>query len=185
MSVNDFKNIRLANLENFSKKEFLQLLEKELINCFNTAINNLPENYGLQKPWSLLNLIDSNLIDSYQLIYVNDRFWAGSGGIVRECLGESIYQGGFRGFATSKKISNGIGSYSLTHEYNTKQQIERAKYLNCTKFILSFNDHNEKLYKIHRDYHLPKIFGKNVFEDSIEQVKFNGVNQWLLTMSLK
>lgn len=163
---------------------FMPIIEDELAKIFRCDINNLPENYGRKTNWSLLNLIELNQLDMYQLIYVDDKFWVGSGGIIRNFQDESIYQGGFRGFSSTRSASSGMGSYSYVHKFNTTQQIERAKYYGCKKFILSFNTHNERLYKITRDYHLPKVFGKNAFVDSHDQIEFNGVNQWLLTMYL-
>ena len=177
-------SIKLLNLENTNKDDFLSILTNELLAKFKcTDIDDLPENYGYAKEWSLLSLIRDNKIDSYQLIFVNGNFWVGSGGMIRTYDDKKIYQSGFRAF--SNATVNGLGSKSHSHEYNTKYQIERAKKAQCHEVILSFNLYNEKLFRITRDYHLPKIFDKNAWQASNEPNKFNGVSQWLLTMSLQ
>lgn len=179
-------NIRLLRLENSNKELFSNTLKEELFKIFNVSdIKDLPENYNNSTPWSLLKMIDENLLDSYQLIYIDNQFWVGSGGIVREFNNEKVYQAGFRAFSNTRSISTGIGSRSYSHEYNTKYQIERAKILGCSSVILSFNEHNKRLFEITDKFHLKKIFGKDIFTASQEPIIFNGVPQWLLTMSLK
>jgi hypothetical protein len=172
--------IFLLNLEKTSKTTFLSILKDELNLKFN---NNIDDNYSDTKPWSLLNLIHDDKIDCYQLIYVNNIFWSGSGGMIRMYNDKQIYQAGLRAFSNAHVKGLGIKSYS--HEYSTKYQIERAKKAKCHEVVLSFNLHNERLFKITRDYHLPKIFGKEVWKAGNEPVIFNGVEQWLLTMSLE
>jgi hypothetical protein len=179
-------SIKLLNLENTNKDDFLSILTNELLAKFKcTDIDDLPENYGYAKEWSLLTLIRDNKIDSYQLIFVNGDFWAGSGGMIRTYDNKKIYQSGFRAFSNATNLNRAIGMKSYSHIYNTKQQIELATKHNCESIILSFNTYNERLFKITRDYHLPKVFGKDSFKGSDTAVEFYGVKQWLLTMSLK
>lgn len=173
--------ITLVNLENTEKNNFLSILKYELEKKFKP---NNDINYGEDVSWGLISLIKTSSIDSYQLIYVNDKIWVGSGGIIRQFKGKKIYQAGFRAFSLAGNYRTSIGSKSYSHEYNTVYQIKRAKKLGCEELILSFNEYNEKLYKITRDYHLPKIFGSNAFKDSVNMENFNEVPQWLLTMSL-
>lgn len=174
----NIETIRLSDSNHF---EFLNILEKELNEVFDKEIL---ENYGRKYPWSLLSLIENNLVDSYQLIYVDKKFWGGSGGRIINWNNKKVYQAGFRGFAKTRLIQTGLGASSLMHEYNTKHQIERAIINKCSSVILSFNDHNKKLFEITYKYHLPKIFGKKAFVPLAEKTPFNGVEQWILMMSL-
>lgn len=178
-------NIRLLNFKD-NVDSFYHILRLELLKVFNvTDVQSLPENYGIAKEWSLLRMIIDNKLDSYQMIYVNDEFWSGSGGIIRDYNNALVYQAGFRAFADAKSLYAGIGCKSYSHEYNTKLQIERAKELGCESLVLSFNTENERLFEITHKYHLKKVFGKDVFIASQEPAMFNGVPQWLLTMYLK
>ena len=174
--------IFLLNLEKIDKTKFLSILKDEIELTFKGKVE---ENYTDKREWSLIPLIEKNKIDSYQLIYINDQFWSGSGGMIREWRDKKIYQAGFRGFSNMSSFKRGLGSQSYTHKYNTTYQVKRAKESGCDEIILSFNLHNEKLFRVTRDYHLPKVFGKDVWQDGIEPVEFNGVLQWLLMMSLK
>ena len=179
-------NIRLLTLTDENRDLFVKTLEIELIKAFGVnSVADLPENYSDRERWSLIRMIREKRIDSYQLIYVNDQFWSGSGGLVRQFNGPLVYQGGFRAFADAKSINVGIGCKSYSHEYNTKFQIERAKELGCVSLVLSFNDSNKRLFEVTQRYHLKKVFGKNAFIATDTPVLFNGVEQWLLTMSLK
>lgn len=175
-------NISLLNLEDTDKIKFLSILTNELNLKFN---NNIDENYSNKLPWSLLNLIQEDKIDCYQLIYVNNFLWAGSGGMIRFFNNKKVYQAGFRGFSNAGLYNKSIGIKSYSHEYNTKYQINRAKKAECQEIILSFNLHNERLFKVARDYHLPKVFGRDVWKANNEPIIFNEVPQWLLTMSLE
>lgn len=174
-------NIETIRLTKDNRFDFLNILEKELNEVFKEEI---PENYGRKYPWSLISLIENNLIDSYQLIYVDKKFWGGSGGRIINWDNKKVYQAGCRGFAKTRSIQIGLGASSLMHVYNTTHQIERAKINRCSSVILSFNDHNKKLFEITYKYHLPKIFGKNTFIALPEKTMLNGVEQWILIMSL-
>lgn len=173
--------IFLLNLEKTSTSRFLKILKQELQLKFKDRTD---PNYANGSKWGLPELIEQEKVDSYQLIYVNNQFWSGSGGIIRQFNNTKIYQAGFRGFADSTAFNRGLGSISYTHKYNTKYQVDRAVQAGCQKVIMSFNLHNEKLFTVTRDYHLPKVFGKGVWKAGSEPVQFNGVPQWLLTMSL-
>lgn len=179
-------SITLLNLENTNKDDFLSILTNALLAKFKcTDTDDLPENYGYAKDWSLLSLIRDNKIDSYQLIFVNGDFWAGSGGMIRTYDDKKIYQAGFRSVSNATNLNRSIGMKSYLHIYNTKQQIELARKHNCKSIILSFNTYNEGLFKITKDYHIPKVFGRDSFKESDTAVEFYGVKQWLLTMSLE
>lgn len=173
------EKLDLIFLEKFDTNKFITILENNLKNHFGDFIH---ENYGRQHPWSLLNLIEKNQIDSYVLLYYCGEFWGGCGGIIRYFGTKKVYQTGFRTFTNTRNINDGLGSKSLLHEHIIKYHIIRAKKLDCTSIVLSFNTYNERLFKITRDYHLKKVFG--AWQSSPELVEFNGVQQWLLTMFL-
>jgi hypothetical protein len=179
--------ITLINLENTDRQVFLEILKRELKSVLG---NDLPENYGNEVDWGLIKLLEDEKIDSYQLIYVNDIFWAASGGMIRYIDNQMIYQAGFRTFSNSNmdmRLFNKshIGCKSYGHKINTKYQLERAKTLGCNKMIISFNEHNSRLFRITRDYHLPKAFKDRPFKSSEEMINFNGVPQWLITFELQ
>jgi hypothetical protein len=176
--------IEMISLNKKNKKDFLEKLKCALQDKFKTTIDHLPENYGYQYPWSLLSLIETEEIDTYQLLYVNDKFWTGTGGIVRNFNGQKIYHAVFRGFSYADARHKGLGVKSYTHMYNTKFQIERAKKEKCTKVIISFNNHNYKLFLLNQKYLLPRAFPENTFMPSKNMVMFNEVPQWLLTMEI-
>jgi hypothetical protein len=176
--------IKMISLNKKNKKQFLEKITIALENKFKTTVDNLPENYGYQNPWSLLSLIENEKIDTYQLLYVNDKFWSGSGGIIRSFNGEHIYQAAFRGFTYADGRHKGLGIKSYTHMYNTKFQIKRAKENKCSKVIMSFNDYNYKLFLLTQKYSLPRVFPENTFVPSKNMVIFNEVPQWLLTMDI-
>lgn len=178
--------ITLINLENTDRQVFLETLKRELKSVLG---DDLPENYGDKVDWGLIKLVEDNVIDSYQLIYVDDIFWGGSGGIIRHIDNQMIYQAGFRGFSNSntdmRLFKSHIGCKSYVHKYNTKYQLERARSLNCHKMLLSFNEYNSRLFRITRDYHLPKVFKDREFHVSEKMVDFNNVPQWLITFELQ
>jgi hypothetical protein len=177
--------ITLINLENTDRQVFLEILKRELKSVLG---DDLPENYGDSVNWGLIKLVEDNMIDSYQLIYVDDIFWAGSGGMIRYVDGQMIYQAGFRGFSNSntdmRLFKSHIGCKSYVHKYNTKYQLERARMIGCHKMIMSFNEYNSRLFRITKDYHLPKVFRKEAFQVSEKMINFNGVPQWLITFEL-
>jgi len=164
-----------------NKGEFTDKLKQALNLRFG---NELPENYGYLYPWSLLSLIRDDAIDTYQLLYVNDKFWTGAGGIVREFNNEKVYQAGFRVFSYSDPRHKGLGVKPYNHKYCTTYQIERAKLNGCSKLILSFNDYNYQLFQVNIKYLLPKAFPDYKFVASSKPILFNGVEQWLLTLNL-
>lgn len=178
-------NITLINLENTDRQVFIDILKKELESVMGDP---LPENYGDGVEWGLIKLVEDDKIDSYQLIYLDGIFWAGSGGIIRHIDGQIVYQAGLRTFSNNSidanKLKSHVGSKSYLHKYNTKYQLERAKLLKCHRMILSFNEYNTRLFRVIRDYHLPKIFKDECFVASDEMVIFNEVPQWLLTLEL-
>jgi hypothetical protein len=173
--------IEMLTLTDENKSEFTSKLEKALYDRFGEKGY---DNYGNLTPWSLLNLIKDNVIDTYQLLYVNDNFWTGSGGIIRDFNGEKVYQAGFRTFSYAFDRHRGLGVKPYNHIYNTSYQIERAKFHKCSKVILSFNDHNYQLFQVNIKYLLPRAFPDYNFVPSDEPVLFNGVAQWLLTLDL-
>jgi hypothetical protein len=180
------EKIDVLTLSSGNKDEFIKKLILGLIEYFDTDVDTLPENYGYKHPWSLLSLIRDNAIDTYALVYVNDRIWGGSGGIVRYIDDKKIYQGGFRWFSNAEKIVKGLGCMKAhIHKYTMTEQFERAKQQNCEEYILSFNNYNKRLFDISRKYHLKKAFPNTVFVPSEGMVMFNGVEQYLLTVDLK
>jgi len=173
--------VEMVTLTKENKSEFTIKLKLALIEKFG---ENIPENYSTLHPWSLLSLIRDEKIDTYQLLYVNDKFWTATGGMIREFEGNKVYQAVFRGFSNADNRHKGLGVKSYTHMYNTTYQIERAKNLNCDSVIISFNDYNYTLFVLNQRYLLPKAFPNHTFVASNEPVMFNGVEQWLLTMKL-
>lgn len=175
----DIVEVEVASPDSVSK------LRTALTTVFDKPLDQLPENYGHAVPWGLLRLLDEGMLDCYYLVYVDQEFWSGSGGIVRDYEGKKVYQAGFRAFSKTRGVSHGLGSNSYTHEYSTMRQIYRAKALGCHSVILSFNEHNRRLYDLTRRYHIPKVFGhEHKFTASSKLQLFNGVMQWLLVMYL-
>jgi len=176
------ETVRMIVLTTENKSEFIEKLKQALHEKFG---DELPENYGTLHPWSLISLIESDTIDSYQLLYINDKFWMASGGMIREFNGEKVYQAGFRAFKSASNNSKGLSFKTFIHDNNTKFQIERAKQQGCKSVILSFNDYNERLFRLTYQYILPKVFPKDTFVPSDTLIPFNGVPQWILTMKLE
>lgn len=174
----------MITLTNEGKEDFIVKLKIALCNKFKCNIDDLPENYGYNKPWSLLSLIENDELDTYQLLYVNDKFWTATGGIVREFNGEKVYQAVFRGFSYAEPRHKGLGVKSYTHMHNTKYQLSRAKKLGCKKLIISFNDYNKQLFDLNQRYLIPRAFPEHKFVASSEPVLFNGVEQWLLILNI-
>jgi glycerophosphoryl diester phosphodiesterase len=173
--------VEMIVLTKENKSEFTTKLKLALIEKFG---ENVPENYSTLHPWSLLSLIRDETIDTYQLLYVNDKFWTATGGMIREFNGNKIYQAVFRGFSNADNRHKGLGIKSYTHMHNTRYQIQRAKDLNCDSVIISFNDYNYKLFEVTQKYMLPKALPEYKFIASERPVMLNGVEQWLLTLSL-
>ena len=173
--------IEMLSLTKENKEEFTAKLKKALYDKFGEG---LPDNYGYRYPWSLLSLVRDNILDTYQLLYVNGTFWTATGGILREFEGTKVYQAVFRGFSYADPRHKGLGVKSYTHQYNTKFQIERAITHNCKNLIISFNEYNYKLFVLNQRYLLPRALANYDFRASSEPVMFNGVKQWLLTLNL-
>ncbi len=171
----------MITLSKENKDKFVDMLKRALIDKFGEEI---PENYNYTHPWSLLSLLRDDAIDTYQLLYVNEKFWTATGGIVREFNGNKVYQAVFRGFSDADNRHKGLGVKSYTHLHNTKYQIERAKELGCHSVIISFNDYNYKLFELTKKYMLPKALPEHTFTASSKPIMFNGVEQWLLTLEL-
>jgi hypothetical protein len=176
------ETVRMLALTTENKSEFIDTLRAELFNKFG---KDIPENYSDTHKWSLISLIESDTIDSYQMLYVNDKFWMASGGMVREFNGEKVYQAGFRAFKSASNLPKGLYFPTFVHDNNTKFQIERAKQHGCKSVIISFNDYNERLFKLTYQTILPKVFPKDTFVPSDTLIEFNGVPQWILTMKLE
>lgn len=174
-------NINVLTLSAENKEHFTDMLQQALIFKFG---DDIPENYSYSKPWGLLSLIKNDELDTYQLLYMYDKIWTGSGGIVRDYEGKKIYQAMFRGFSCAGASNAGLGIKTPTFVYCLEHQINRARINKCESVILSFNIHNERLYKVTRDYTLPKTFSLETWDSNSEPVMFNGVLQWLLTMKL-
>ena len=171
----------MITLTTENKSEFIEKLKQALCEKFGEV---LPENYGTLHPWSLLSLLRDDAIDTYQLLYVNEKFWTATGGIAREFNGNKVYQAVFRGFSDADNRHKGLGVKSYTHLHNTKYQIERAKEVGCHSVIISFNDYNYRLFELTKKYMLPKALPEYTFTASSKPIMFNGVEQWLLTLAL-
>ena len=78
-------------------------------------------------------------------------------------------------------------AYNLNHA--VVEQVKRATMLKCSKFILSFNDYNFKLFKLMQKFLLnpsvnkvdPLLFGLKPLP---EMVIINNTPQWVLEMKL-
>jgi len=174
-------NIHLLTLSKDNKNYFLDKLVPALHECFGDII---PENYSDIYDWSLLNLVKNEQIDTYQLLYLDDKIWTGTGGMIRELNNERVYQAAFRGFSCAKSINKGLGVKTPTFVYCLTHQIERAKLNKCSGIVLSFNDYNKRLFEITKNYTLPKTFKPGTWIASDKPIMFNGVEQWMLTMKL-
>jgi hypothetical protein len=177
--------IDILSLTDENKYFFVDVLKKELCDRFGTSVEDLPELYGYAKPWSLLNLVENGSIDSYQLLYVNDKIWTGSGGMIREFQGEKVYQSGFRAFSVQEHRHTGLGVNAYMHQYSSTFQIDRAKITGCSKVIWSFDSHNYRLFKVNCRYLIPKAFPNYKFTIHDDQVEFNNSPQHLIILDLK
>lgn len=177
--------IDILSLTDENKYFFVDVLKKELCDRFGTSVEELPELYGYSKDWSLLNLIENGSIDAYQLLYVNDKIWTGSGGMIREFQGEKVYQSGFRAFSVQEHRHTGLGVNAYMHENSSTLQIDRAKKTGCTKVIWSFDPHNYRLFKVNCKYLIPKAFPNYKFIIHDEPVEFNYSTQHLIILDLK
>lgn len=184
--------VELLTLSNDNKPAFLKSLREELYRKFGTDNDeSLPENYANSKPWSLLSMIENNLLDTYQLVYVEKVFWGASGGIVRPTPEDiKIYQAGFRTFTHALPIYKGLGMKPYVTALCIRHQIERARELDCDKIVLSFNSQNRRLFELVSKYHHQRSFlgVAELMRDFVprsEPMMFNGVLQWLLEMTLK
>jgi GNAT superfamily N-acetyltransferase len=173
--------VEILTLTTENKSEFVDKLKQALIQRFGEEI---PENYGSEHPWSLLNLVQNDTLDMYQLLFKNGKFLSGSGGMIRELDGEKVYQACFRLFSHHEYRHHGLGGMPLSHTIMTKNQIERAKTLQCDSVVLSFNDYNYKFFQLNLRYFLRKGLPEYKFVASTSPVMFNGVEQWLLTLKL-
>lgn len=184
--------IEVITLNQQNKKGFITKLRTELYSKFDVKCDeDLHENYSNDKSWSLLKMINENRIDTYQLVYINDKFWGASGGVVREYeAGLKTYQAGFRTFTQAQTIHTGLGMKPYITALCVRHHIERAKATDCDKVVLSFNEHNKRLFDLVCKYHHKRaLLGVNElmknFIPSSQPVLFNGVMQWLLEMNLK
>lgn len=167
-----------------NKTDFVKTLESELCIRFNCNIDELPINYGYDKLCGLLHYIKENMLDTYYMLYLNNKFKSASGGIIRNFRDEKVYQGQWRFFNT-KDISRGLNMNSWSLYILIDKQLSRAKDSGCSKFILSYNMHNKRLHDIHINYQFSKIWGKDHgFYSSVTPVSFNGVDQFLLIKEL-
>lgn len=176
--------IDMLTLTAENKEWFLEQLTKELCDKFETTVNNLPELYGYTFTWSLLSLIQSDAIDTYQLLYINDKIWTGSGGMIREFNGDKVYQSALRAFSVQESRHTGLGVNAYMHQYSSTYQIERARMHGCTSVIWSFNDYNSRLFEVNRRYLIPKAFPNYKFTSTTEMVQFNNTPQYLIILNL-
>lgn len=161
------------------------LLRAELLKSFSVSrIEDLPENYGNSKNWSLLNII--NDLDSYTLLYVDNNFWSGSGGRI---LSDNSYQACVRMFTNLSNLSEGLSRPAHTMNYSLPYQIDRARLAGCSRVIMTFNEHRYELFKAmshniisEKRNNILKIVKE--FKASPHTEIINGVNQWILELKL-
>jgi len=177
--------IDMLSLTDENKYFFVDELKKELCARFDTTVEELPELYGYAKPWSLLNLVETGSIDSYHLLYVNDKIWTGSGGMIREFSGEQVYQSGFRAFSVQEHRHTGLGVNAYMHQYSSTLHITKAKEIGCTKVIWSFDSHNYRLFQVNHKYLIPKAFPNYKFTIHDDPIEFNNSPQHLIILDLK
>jgi hypothetical protein len=177
--------IDMLSLTDENKYFFVNELKKELCERFKTSVEELPELYGYAKPWSLLNLVENGSIDSYHLLYVNDKIWTGSGGMIREFCGEKVYQSGFRAFSVQEHRHTGLGVNAYMHQHSSTLHITRAKMLECTKVLWSFDPHNYRLFQVNHRYLIPKAFPNYKFIIHEELTEFNYSPQHLIILDLR
>ena len=175
----------MLSLTDENKYFFVDELKKELCARFDTTVEELPELYGYAKPWSLLNLVETGSIDSYHLLYVNDKIWTGSGGMIREFSGEQVYQSGFRAFSVQEHRHTGLGVNAYMHQYSSTLHITKAKEIGCSKVIWSFDSHNYRLFQVNHKYLIPKAFPNYKFTIHDDPIEFNNSPQHLIILDLK
>lgn len=178
------KKYSILSLRDIDKVLFIQKLEKELTYKFQSTIQNLPINYGYNDKQGLLYYINNDLLDSYFILYVDNKFKSASGGIIRQYNNEKVYQGQWRFFNTPD-IYSGLCKHSYSIDILTNLQIKRARELFCSKFIISYNLHNKRLHDIHYKYQFAKTLNDDhgFFSSGIPQM-FNNVPQYLLIKNL-
>lgn len=185
------ESVEILTLSPENKIEFIKNLTAVLFQKFEVSdVSDLPENYSNAKPWSLLRMLAEDALDIYQILFVNGQVWGACGGILRADGDRVIYQAGFRTISVSHKfVRKGLGTTPYLNRYCISQQIQRAKDMGCSKVIISFNDHNRRLFDLVQKYHNKKKFKDNDkimsgFVATDKPVMFNGVPQWLLEMNL-
>jgi hypothetical protein len=183
-------DIRVVSLLDTPVDEFLAELRPHLYRKFNaTSDAELHENYSASTPWSLLQMIESGNIDTYQMVYIDGEFWGSSGG--RLLTKDNIYQAGFRAISMTHEIQySGLGTLPYMNAICTKHQIERARLLEANQVWLSFNQHNTKLFELFNKYHTKRKFMgvDELMKDFVPQEKpimFNNTLQWVTIMDLK
>ena len=163
----------------------LEKLHKALLKSFSVSrLEDLPENYGNSKNWSLLNILD--LLDSYTLLYVDDNFWSGSGGRILE---DNSYQACVRMFTNFNNLSEGLTRPAHTMNYTLPYQIERAKLAGCPRVVLTFNEYRFELFKAMSRYIISEKRNKvssmvKEFKPLSEPEIINNVNQWVTELKL-
>lgn len=178
-------NIKLLNINN----ENLDFLIENLLHSFKVAtLNDLPENYGNKKPWSLLSMIENNQLDCYNVVICNNKFWSGSGGKLLES-DSSIYHAGLRMFTNPDNNLVGLTRPAYTMLYALPYQIERAKKLKCKKVILTFNKDKTRLFEMMKKYMFDKK-RKKIGDEILNfkplqcMVNINNTMQWVLELEL-
>lgn len=177
--------IEVIRYSNGRQQQFTELLIGSLTRVFGCKVDELPENYNKECPWGLLRLLDTKQVADYYLILVDGQVWAGVGGMIRQFEGQQIYQAAFRGFSCARYINTGLGMKSLVHKYVTGTQIDQARSMGCESLIISFNEHNKRLFEITHKYIMPRALPQIEWAISDSSVIFNGVPQWLMAHKLQ
>lgn len=183
--------VEILILSDQNKDKIKNILCEQLLMKYKVKnISELPENYSNLLPWSLFRLIEDNSLDIYQLLFINKKFWGSSGGIIRTIDNQKIYQAGFRTISAShRNVRRGLGTTPYLNRFCISEQIKRAKLAKCSKVVISFNEHNYRLFRLVQAYHNKRKFERNDeimenFKPTETPVMFNGVLQWLLEMNL-
>lgn len=172
--------IEIKKFSESNSSEFINNLSEILAKKFNCEVQDLPDNYNKKCQWGLLYLLENGSLDDYYLMFRQGRIWAGIGGIIRFYDNQKIYQAAFRGFSCASEQYKSLGMKTLVHKYITAEQIEIARKKSCDKVIMSFNEHNHRLFEITHRYIMPRACPEIKWEISEQPVIFNHVPQWLM-----
>lgn len=175
----------MIEMYHVTNNENINRLCEELLKSFSVSnIEDLPENYGNSKSWSLLSMLD--ILDSYTLLYIDNIFWSGSGGRVLE---DNSYQACVRMFTNFNNLSEGLSRPAHTMNYSLPYQINRARLKGCSRVIMTFNEHRYELFNAMSRYIISDKRNKVLeivkeFRPLSKTEIVNGISQWVLELKL-